>query len=50
MGHPRPLFHLFLVFSNKDYNFAKNLMWKVSIQYPGAGIRTHDILITSLFP
>ena len=28
MGQPRPLFHLFLVFSNKHYNFYNKKMWK----------------------
>ena len=30
MSHPRPLFRLFLVFSNKEYNFYKKSMWKKS--------------------
>ena len=36
MGQPRPIFHLFLVFSNKRrYNFYNKSMWKnvMSIQY-----------------
>ena len=28
MGHPRPLSHLFLVFSNKHYNFYSNICEK----------------------
>ena len=31
MGRPRPLFHFFLVFSNKPFKFYKKIM---SIQYP----------------
>ena len=33
--HPRPLFHLFLVFSNKQYIFNNKTIWKLvmSIQY-----------------
>ena len=27
-GHPRPLFHLFSVFSNKKYKLYNKLMWK----------------------
>ena len=44
--HPRPLFHLFSVFLNKQYKFYSKLMRKMSIQYPG--IQTHDLLIMSL--
>ena len=29
MGHPRPLFHLFSVFSNKQYKFYYKLLWKI---------------------
>ena len=38
MGQPRPLFRLFLVFSNKHhYNFTTNICEKMSIQYTGPG-------------
>ena len=39
MGQPRPLFHLFLVFINKQYNFYYKSMWKnvMSIQYTAPG-------------
>ena len=38
MGQPRPLFRLFLVFSNKRYNFYNKSMWKnVHLVY-GAGL------------
>ena len=30
MGQPRPLFRLFSVFSNKQYNFYNKSMWKMS--------------------
>ena len=30
MDQPRPLFRLFLVFSNKQYNFTTKSMWKMS--------------------
>ena len=30
MGHPRPLFRLFSVFSNKQYNSYNKSMWKMS--------------------
>ena len=30
MGQPRPLFGLFSVFSNKQYKFYNNSMWKMS--------------------
>ena len=32
-GHLRPLFHLFSIFTNKQYIFYSKLMWKMSIQY-----------------
>ena len=44
MGQPRPLFRLFLVFSNKQYNL-KNVH-----QVYGTGIRTHDLLNMSRHP
>ena len=37
MGQRRPLFRLFLVFSNKHYNFYNKSMWKMSIQYTVPG-------------
>ena len=37
MGHPRPLYRLFLVFSNKHYNFWQNIIWKLSIQHAVLG-------------
>ena len=37
MGNSRPLFRLFLVFSNKHYKFFNNFMWKMSIQYTVLG-------------
>ena len=36
-GNFRQLFVLFLVFSNKQYNFYNKSMWKMSIQYPVLG-------------
>ena len=30
MGQPQPLFRLFLVFSNKQYNFYSKYKWKMS--------------------
>ena len=39
MGQYRPLFHLFLDFSNKHYKFSNQLMWKMSIQYPSPGFK-----------
>ena len=42
LGQPRPLFHLFLVFSNKHhYNFYNRSMWKnvMSIQYMAPGFK-----------
>ena len=50
MDQPRPLFHLFLVFSNKHYNFYNNYMWKNVHPVYGAGIQTHDLWNVSLFP
>ena len=48
MGHPRPLFRLFSVFSNKHYLFYNKLMWKNVYLVSGAGIWTHNLLILSL--
>ena len=41
MGQPRPLFRLFLVFSNKQYIFYNKSMWKnvMSIQYLVLGFK-----------
>ena len=39
-GPTRPLFRLFLVFSNKHhYNFYNKYMWKMSIQYTVPGFK-----------
>ena len=35
MGQPRPLFHLFLVFSNKQYNFLQQINVKKCQVHPG---------------
>ena len=32
-----PPFHLFSVFSNKQYKFYVKVMWNMSIQYPALG-------------
>ena len=50
MGQPRPLFRLFLVFSNKHYNFYNKYMWKNVHPVYGPGIRTHELWNMSLFP
>ena len=50
MGQPRPLFHLFTVFSNKHYNFYNKYMWKNVHPVYGAGIRTHNLWNMSLLP
>ena len=42
MGQQWPLFHLFLVFSTKHYNFYNNYMWKNVHPVYGAVIRTHE--------
>ena len=40
MGHPRPLFRLFYVISNKhQYNFTTNQCEKTSIQYTVLGFK-----------
>ena len=39
VGQPWPLFHLFLVFSSKQYNFYNKSMWKMSIQYMVPGFK-----------
>ena len=51
MGQPRPLFSLFLVFSNKHhYNFYNKYVWKNVHPVYCTGIRTHDLQNMSLFP
>ena len=49
MGQPWPLFHLFSVFSNKQYNFYNKSMWKMSIQYmvPGFEPTTFGTCVSS---
>ena len=47
MSQPRPFFRLFLVFSNKHYNFYNN---KCENFPSSAGIRTYDFLDVSLLP
>ena len=37
MGKPRPIFRLFSVFLNKQYNFTQNQGEKMSIQYTVLG-------------
>ena len=49
MVQPRPLFHLFSVFSIKT-QILQQISVKMSIPVYGAGIRTHDLLIMSLLP
>ena len=44
MGQPRPLFCLFSVFSNKQYNFYNKYMWKNVHPVYSAGIQTHKLL------
>ena len=51
MGQPRPLFVsfcFFLIFSNKQDKFYNNLSWNNDHPVSGAGMRTHNLLITSL--
>ena len=51
MGQPRPLFHFFLVFSNKHhYNFYNKSMRKNFHPVYSAGIRTHNLLYMSHHP
>ena len=50
MSQPRPLFRLFSVFSNKQYNFLQQLNVKNVQPVYGARIRTHDLLNTSRHP
>ena len=49
-GQPRPLFRLFFVFSNKQYNFYNKSMWKNVHPIYGAGIWTHNLLNMSHLP
>ena len=44
MGQPRPLFRLFLVFPNKQYNFLQQINVKNVHPVYGTGIRTQDLL------
>ena len=50
MGHPRPLFRLFSVFSNKQYNFYNKSMWKNVHPVYSTGIWTHNLLNMSRHP
>ena len=44
MGQPRPLFRLFSVFPNKQYNFLQQINVKNVHPVYGTGIRTQDLL------
>ena len=50
MGHPRPLFRLFSVFSNKNFNFNNYIIWRNVHTISCVGIRTHDFLNSILLP
>ena len=50
MDQPLPLFHLFLVFSNKQYNVYNKSMRKNVHPVLGPGIWTHDLLNMSHHP
>ena len=52
MGTHLPLFHLFSVFSYKQYKFLQQINVKKCCVYPvyGAGIQTHDLLNVSRLP
>ena len=50
MGQPRPPFHLFAVFSNKQNSFYNKSMWKNVRPVYGTGIRTHNLLNMSSHP
>ena len=52
MGQSRPLFRLFPVFSNKQYNFLQQINVKKRYVHPvyGTGIWTHDLRNVSLLP
>ena len=45
MGQPRPLFHIFLVFSNNTIQFLQQINAKNCLVHPGYGtrIRTHNL-------
>ena len=47
---PRPLFHLFLVFPNKQYNFTTNQCDKMSFQYaaPGFELTTSETWVSPI--
>ena len=49
MGQPRHLFNLFLSFQTNNTNLTTNKCENVH-PVSGAGIRTHNLLITSLLP
>ena len=48
-GPIQPLFCLFLVFLNKQYNFFNKYMWKNVHPVYGARIQTHNLQNVSLF-
>ena len=48
MGHTRPSFILFLVFSNKQYKCQNQFVWKNVHPVYSAEIQTHYLLFTSL--
>ena len=52
IGQPRPLFRLFSIFSNKQYNFLQQIKVKKCHVHPvyGNGIQTHDLWNVSLIP
>ena len=50
-GQPRPLFRLFLVFSNKHHHkFNNKLMWKNVHSVYDSRIQTHNLRNVSPFP
>ena len=50
MCQPRPIFRLFLVFSNKHYKFLQQIYVKNVHPVYGAGIQTHNLRNMSLLP
>ena len=50
MGQPRPLFYLFFVFSNKQYNFLQQINVKNVHPVYSTGIRIHDLSNASRHP
>ena len=44
MGHPRPLFRLFSVFTNKQTEYFLQKINKTVYPVSAAGIRTHELL------